>query len=166
MIRKKISDISYNLNYNCDLIHTELYSPSIVEAMYNTTFEVGDDDLQKAYHRNNDVTLLFNQQRLLKTLGVDTLNSWLEQLTPKSDALSELRSKCTDEQLLQICKSRYIQKPCELLAWSDYLNANAKELLAQIKSENASVSSEVDNFETVSSETSSHESGSSSTSES
>jgi len=136
MIRKKLSDLGVVLNHECDLIHTEFYQPSIVEDMYNETIEVGDENKQKAYTRNNDVTLLFSQQRLLRTLGADTLNKWIEALAPKSDNLSELRSKCTDEQLLQICKSRYIQKPSELLAWSEYLNANAKDILAKIQAEN------------------------------
>lgn len=90
-----------------------------------------DDDDNKTVRHVNDVYLLFNQQRLA-ALGTDTVNKWLETLTPSNDALSELRSKCTDAQLLSIVKSKYIQSPSELQAWSGYLNAHLDSELAAI----------------------------------
>ena len=38
---------------------------------------------------------------------------------------------------MQFCKSRYIQSPSELLAWSDYLNANYDSEVARIQAEQA-----------------------------
>ncbi len=84
----------------------------------------------------NDVFLLFNQQRLA-ALGTDTVNKWLESLVPKNDALSELRAKCTDEQLLSLVKSKYIQSASELEAWSTYLNTHFETELAAIGALNA-----------------------------
>ena len=96
------------------------------------TYYDGDEKcVAKSYV--DDIYMLFNQQRLL-SCGNDTIQAWLNTLQPRSDALSELRKKCTDEQLIQICKSRYIQSPSELLAWSEYLNANYEQIVGDIRS--------------------------------
>lgn len=91
-----------------------------------TYFDGDEKCVAKSYV--DDIYMLFNQQRLL-SCGKDTIQAWLNTLQPRSDALAELRKKCTDEQLMQICKSRYIQSPSELLAWSEYLNANYERIV-------------------------------------
>lgn len=78
----------------------------------------------------NDISLLFNQQRL-ESLGREGIKQFLDSLTPKSPSLASLRSKISDADLLKVCKSRYIQSPSELLAWSSYLDT----LLSDIKQE-------------------------------
>lgn len=53
-----------------------------------------------------------------------------------ADALAALRSKLTDEQLIDTIKSRYIQRPADLIAYMDSINSDynlaAEEVLAQI----------------------------------
>lgn len=53
-----------------------------------------------------------------------------------SDALAALRSKLTDEQLLDTIKSRYIQRPADLIAFMDGINSDynaaAQDVLDQI----------------------------------
>ncbi len=53
-----------------------------------------------------------------------------------ADALAALRSKLTDEQLLDTIKSRYIQRPADLIAFMDGINSDynaaAQEVLDQI----------------------------------
>lgn len=112
---------------------TSLAVPSLVQQFMTkeVSFFDGDDE-KKAISFVDDIYMLFNQQRLLSA-GTDTINAWLNTLTPKSDALSELRKKCTDEQLIQMCKSRYIQSQSELLAWSEYLNANADKIMRDVE---------------------------------
>ena len=112
---------------------TSLAVPSLVQQFMTkeVTFFDGDDE-KKAISFVDDIYMLLNQQRLLSA-GTDTINAWLNTLTPKSDALSELRKKCTDEQLMQMCKSRYIQSQSELLAWSEYLNANADKIMQDVE---------------------------------
>lgn len=111
---------------------TKLVIPSIVSPFMTKEVTYFDGDEKKvAKCCVDDIYLLFNQRRLLSA-GSDTVNAWLETLTPRSDALSQLRKKCTDEQLMAFCKSRYIQSPSELLAWSEYLLANHEAELARI----------------------------------
>lgn len=118
---------------NCNPKRSQIVQPSIMAELsqVKVTYFAGDDKCE-AIANVDDIYMLFNQQRLAH-MGTDTLNAWLNTLQPRSDSLAELRKKCTDEQLMEICKSRYIQSPSELLAWSDYLNANYSEIVGQLQ---------------------------------
>jgi hypothetical protein len=65
--------------------------------------------------------MLFNQQRLDR-MSLSQLSDWLDNQTPTS-GLAELRSKMSDAQLHSFIKSRYIQSPSELMAWSEYIQS-------------------------------------------
>lgn len=112
-----------------------LYEPPVMSELYHESIDFGD---HVCTHYGNDVTLLFNQRRIdkLSTNPTEAINAWLSRLAPSSsDALGDLRRKCTDEQLLSIVKSRHIQSPSELQAWSAWLSANIDEALASAKTE-------------------------------
>ena len=128
---KDISDYKYNV---CPT-RSNLVQPSLLKEFLvrKVTYFVGNEQ-KEAQCCVDDIYMLFNQSRLINSgIGRDTLQAWLNTLTPRSDSLAQLRKKCTDEQLLQICKSRYIQSPSELLAWSDYLNANYADIVAKVQ---------------------------------
>ena len=57
-----------------------------------------------------------------------------------SDALATLRSKCTDEQLISLVKSRYVQSSSELLSWSEHIEGLFPEIKPAANSEPAPVS--------------------------
>lgn len=76
----------------------------------------------------NDIYLLLNQNRL-SALGEDNVKKILDSIGSQSSALSELREKISDSDLLSFCKSRYIQTPSELRAWSNYLNTEMSDLV-------------------------------------
>lgn len=124
---------NYKFNAHATPAHSNLMQPSLIQEFYHEEVTYFDgDDKKTAVKHLDDLYMLFNQSRIA-SLGVDTLNKWLDTLIPRSDSLGELRKKCTDEQLMTICKSRFIQSPSELLAWSDYLNANYASVLASIQ---------------------------------
>lgn len=122
-----------------------LRTPTPIEKLLIQKFEVNSE---VAYHFSDDISLLLNQKRL-ENIGIDTVNHWLNSLMPVSDSLSELRSKCSDADLLSLVKSRHIQSSSELLAWSDYLNSHydqlssaAKEIVSARKSDDNVVESD------------------------
>lgn len=128
MLKQVKSNLDRNLRSSAGV--SSLPLPSLIDSFMHQKVTYFDGDKKKeATCYVNDIYFLFNQRRL-SSAGVDTINAWLNTLTPKSDALSELRKKCTDEQLMQLCKSRYIQSPSELLAWSEYLLHNYTDLLS------------------------------------
>ena len=102
-----------------DLKHSEFYTPSNVD---DFMFE-----LDKPVHGNNeaviftsDITMLFNQQRLDK-MSRESLLQHFDSMSVKDSSLSVVRKSLSDDQLISIVKSRYIQSPSELMAYSNYL---------------------------------------------
>lgn len=83
---------------------------------------------------NNDIYLLLNQNRL-SALGEDNVKNILDSIASQSTVMSELRKKVSDSDLLSFCKSRYIQTPSELRAWSNYLNTEMSELVQKFAAE-------------------------------
>ncbi len=80
----------------------------------------------------SDITMLFNQQRLDKLTQIALVQKF-DSLSKTSDALNQVRSKMTDEQLIQFVKSRYIQSPSELISWTNYLSANYDSVSAEMQ---------------------------------
>lgn len=101
------------------------YAPSVVEPLFDVTLRkaVNDDDVPLRV-RVDDIYLLFNQSRL-SLVGKDSVNAWLDSLrssTPVSPKLS-------DDDLINLVKSRHIQSMSELMAYSHYLTDNYADKL-------------------------------------
>lgn len=114
---------------NIVLREKAVYEPILIEAL-----EIGN---KKVRFLENDLILLFNQERL-NNLGDSALLEYINSIAPTNDGLSELRSKCSDDELLSLVKSRHIQSRSELLRWSEYLNARLDDYsseLARLKAE-------------------------------
>lgn len=67
-----------------------------------------------------DVTLLFNEDRIINDLGEDNLRNLVRsmQTNPSSPYID---SDLTDEQMMETIKSRYLQSPSEVRAWLETL---------------------------------------------
>lgn len=131
---RKLKNIQKNdINIVLGVKSTKLVQPSLMQEFQTVkvNYFVGDEK-KEAVAVVDDIYMLFNQQRLAH-MGADTINAWLNTLTPRSDALAQLRKKCSDEQLMELCKSRYIQSPSELLAWSEYLNSNYADIVGEMQ---------------------------------
>lgn len=109
---------------------------------------VSSDSGVSGVHYVDPIYLLFNQKRL-EQMGSDSALDYLKSMiNGGSDSLSELRSKCSDEDLLATIKSRHLQSPSEILAWSRYMsnnmnkfNAAVEEVKAQAEANAAATSS-------------------------
>lgn len=80
----------------------------------------------------SDITMLFNQERLDKLSQIALVQKF-DSMSKATDALNQVRSKMTDEQLVQFIKSRYIQSPSELISWTNYLAANYESVSAEMQ---------------------------------
>lgn len=105
------------------------YQPPIYDSLlvnYSKSFD--------AVSVSNDIYLLLNQNRL-SALGEDNVKKILDSIGSQNSVVSELRKKISDSDLLSFCKSRYIQTPCELRAWSNYLNTEMSDLVKRYADE-------------------------------
>lgn len=73
-----------------------------------------------SYRIVSDVTLLFNEDRIINDLGEDNLRNLVRsmQTNPSSPYID---SGLTDEQMMETIKSRYLQSPSEVRAWLETL---------------------------------------------
>lgn len=120
-----------------DSVNQVRITPNIVDNLCVDSHTDANGKVQAIFF-NNDVSLLFNQQRLEQVLGRDGITKFFDRLSQQSSSLSELRSKISDSDLVELCKSRYLQAPSEILAWSQYLNNNYAELLSEIRDRSSS----------------------------
>lgn len=107
----------YKPKYNSGTIdyrNTSIYQESNIDSFM---FQKESDD---SITLTSDISMLFNQQRLDK-LSRDALIQRFDDFAVKNDSLRELRSKLSDDQLISLVKSRYIQTPSELMTYSSYL---------------------------------------------
>lgn len=94
-----------------------LYQATAIDEFTQVT-----DDNDGSVCLTTAVTMLLNQKRLDR-LSNEAIISAITESAQHSDALASLLSKCTDEQLISLVKSRYVQAPSELLAWSSHIES-------------------------------------------
>lgn len=125
-------------------------TPSMVDEFYTET--IGTNDDKKPIVRFVDpIYMLFNQERL-SHLGAENVQLWLDSLNNAGNReIDELKSKCSDEQLAQMIKSRHLQSPSEILAWCRYMNENIKEFNEEVQRLAQQQAIEQTNVETINS---------------
>ena len=107
-----------------------LYQPSPVDEFSFNETVMSDGSTAISY--SDPIYLLFNQQRLEKN-GSFAIQQWLQSLQSSSSSqLSQLRSKCSDEDLISMIKSRHIQSPSELKSWLDYCSSNIEQFNSEL----------------------------------
>ena len=134
MPRNKLcKDVNYVVNSSVVNPKTVvLRSPSMVDDFYHTEIKYPDDS--SAIFIDDPIYMLFNQERLNRELGSTAVKMWLDSLVSSSDHLSELRSKCSDNELMYMIKSRHIQSPSELKSWLDYMSENVEKFNSELAS--------------------------------
>lgn len=120
----------YNISSK-DLRQSEFLENSPVNEFCFERLEVSGNEVVTL---TSDVHMLFNQQRLDR-MSKDRLLAYFENLSVTDPKMSELRSKLSDDQLCSFVKSRFIQSPSELMAWSQYLMSSQDEMIAAAAAE-------------------------------
>lgn len=115
----------YNISSK-DLRQSEFLENSPVNEFCFERLEVNGNEVVTL---TSDIYMLFNQQRLDR-MSKDRLLAYFENLSVTDPKMSELRSKLSDDQLCSFVKSRFIQSPSELMAWSEYLMSSQDEMIA------------------------------------
>lgn len=85
----------------------------------------------KSVRLTSDIYMLFNQQRLDR-LSRESLLSYFKSMSVNEPKFDGLRAKLGDDQLVSFVKSRFIQSPSELMAWSQYLMSSSDVVVAEL----------------------------------
>lgn len=76
----------------------------------------------------SDVSMLLHAADMAKKYGSGFVQSMVNMRRPKSSPLQSQMDQMSDDQILDTVKSRHLQSPSELIAWSEYLMEQAKEV--------------------------------------
>lgn len=117
-------------NPTCDLRNVVLRDSSVIDEFYTnkTTNPDGSESIQHV----DPIYVLFNQHRL-ESIGTSAVQHFLDSLQSSNDSLAELRKKCSDDDLMKMIKSKYLQSPAEILAWCRYMDANVEEFNKEVQ---------------------------------
>lgn len=113
-----------------DLNRSEFYKPSMVDDFIFSKVKPPYSS-DESVTITSDITMLFNQQRLDR-MTRESLIQHFDDMSVQSPKFADLRSQLSDDQLCSIVKSRYIQSPSELMAYSRYLVNSVGEELASV----------------------------------
>lgn len=89
--------------------------------------KVGTED-NEAIRIRSDVSMLLHAADMSKKYGTGFVQSMIEMRRPKSSSLQSQMDCMSDAQILDTVKSRHLQSPAELIAWSEYLIDQAKSI--------------------------------------
>lgn len=76
----------------------------------------------------SDVSMLLHAADMAKKYGSTLVQSMIDSKRPKSSYIQELMDKMSDAQILDTIKSRHLQSPSELIAWSEHLMDQARSI--------------------------------------
>ena len=126
-------DNASSVRYNPEqgLYHSILRQKSAVDEFYHENHKPAFDKLESVSYVD-PIIMLFNQERI-DNLGSMAAKELLDSLANKSDSIVELRKKCSDEELLSMIKSRYLQTPSEIMAYCRYIEGNVDSFNAELK---------------------------------
>lgn len=88
---------------------------------------IGTED-NEAVRIRSDVSMLLHAADMAKKYGTGFVQSMIETHRPKSSRLQSEMDLMSDAQILDTVKSRHLQSPSELIAWSEYLIDQAKSI--------------------------------------
>ena len=72
--------------------------------------------------------MLLHAADMAKKYGSGFVQSMIDMRRPKSSSLQSQMDQMSDAQILDTIKSRHLQSPSELIAWSEYLIEQAKSV--------------------------------------
>lgn len=88
----------------------------------------------KCYRYRSDISMLLHAKDTANKIGVEGLRYLSESRRTKTSAIQSQLDQMDDQLLLDTVKSRHLQSPSEILAWSQNLVAIAQDLESSVVS--------------------------------
>lgn len=86
----------------------------------------------KRYRYRSDISMLLHAKDTANKIGIEGLRYLSESRRTKTSAVQAQLDQMDDDLLLSTVKSRHLQSPSEILAWSQSLTAIAQDLEAGV----------------------------------
>lgn len=89
--------------------------------------EIDETDESRPVRYTSDIRLLLHTKDLASRAGL-AVASKFGQSNPSTSQIQQIMDRMSDDDLLATVRSRYIQSPSEIIAWSKELSACAEKL--------------------------------------
>lgn len=89
--------------------------------------EIDDTDKSRPVRYTSDVRLILHNKDLASRAGVSVASKF-GQSNQSASQIQQIMDKMSDDDLLATVRSRHIQSPSEIIAWSKELSAYAEHL--------------------------------------
>lgn len=119
---KKKEFLEHEFNGSFDVAHTKVPVQDALAQLSTVKNKDGSITI------SNDITLIFNQQRLENKLTANELREYIQRYTPNKSVYT---AQLDDDTLLSTLKSRHIQSLSELRAWTEYCMENYDSLIKE-----------------------------------
>lgn len=131
MTRKKLVKDNPLTYVSCQHSYMVFKEETVIDEFH---VERGIDELDgsETYRFVDPIIILFNQERI-QQLGAGVIKAVLDSMQPSSSALADLRSKCPDDLLIQMIKSRYLQAPSEIKSWCEFMSNNLDQFNLEVE---------------------------------
>lgn len=123
-----------SLEQGCDLVPNVTPDAFAVAPEFDCTeelrVEVDDTDESCPVRYTSDVRLILHTKDLASRAGL-AIASKFGQSNQSASQIQQIMDKMSDEDLLGTVRSRHVQAPSEIIAWSKELSAYAEHLESQ-----------------------------------
>jgi len=92
--------------------------------------EIDDTDKSRPVRYTSDVRLILHNKDLASRAGVSVASKF-GQSKQSASQIQQIMDKMSDDDLLATVRSRHVQAPSEIIAWSKELSAYAEHLESQ-----------------------------------
>lgn len=89
----------------------------------------------KCYRYRSDISMLLHAKDTANKIGIEGLRYLSESRRTKTSAIQSQLDQMDDQLLLDTVKSRHLQSPSEILAWSESLTQIAHDLETRVGAE-------------------------------
>lgn len=97
--------------------------------------EITGEAEDKCYRYRSDISMLLHAKDTANKIGIEGLRYLSESRRTKTSAIQSQLDQMDDQLLLDTVKSRHLQSPSEILAWSESLTQVAHELETRVGAE-------------------------------
>lgn len=97
--------------------------------------EITGENEDKCYRYRSDISMLLHAKDTANKIGVEGLRYLSESRRTKTSAIQSQLDQMDDQLLLDTVKSRHLQSPSEILAWSESLTQVAHDLEVRVGTE-------------------------------
>lgn len=108
-------DYEYDMKSSKAIVKDPLFEYSIIESS------------DGAVSVSNDISILFNLQRLENKITPEQLREYINKYTPNNSPY--VNEKLSDDMLLDSVKSRHIQSLSELRSWAQYVSEQLDDFI-------------------------------------